>query len=178
MLAKKSTVVMSVSGIALAAGMVTAGTATAAENVRLDGMWDVTQTIVKHTTNPKDVGRRIKAKFRFTPKCDTGGCTTVLKFNNGERNVKVTLHPESDVLYVGSATYLGNCIDHHNGTTMYKNGYQIKSQVKIKIATLNPDGTASRITGTRVGSFTRRPGVPHGCALHDHNKLEFVGTAN
>ena len=167
---------MSVSGIALAAGMVTAGTATAAESVRLDGTWDVTQTIVKHTTNPNDVGRQIEAKFRFTPSCGSG-CITSLRFNNGERIVKVTLRPKSDVLYVGSTTYKGNCIDQRDGTTMYKNGYQIKSKVHIKIAALNPDGTASELIGGRVGRATRRPGVPHGCALHDHNKLIFVGTA-
>lgn len=159
---------------ALAGGLLVAAPTAAAPEARITGKFKVQETYLKHKARPADEGSKLNRVWRFTPKCDSGGCDTKLRFRNSDGLIVYKLERLSNVRYKGSTKYDGKCYSIDTGAVIDRDGYKVESTVSLKVDQVGPNGGVIAFHTTRKVWHTRRDSAPKQCAKTDFAKLTGV----
>lgn len=159
---------------ALAGGLLVAAPTAAAPEARLTGKFTVKETYLKHKSRPADEGTKLSRTWRFTPKCDSGGCDTKLRFRNSDGLIVYNLERKSNLRYKGSAEYDGKCYSKATGEVLDKDAYMVESTVSLKIDQVGPKGGVLAFHTTRKVWHTRKANASKQCDKNDFAKLTGV----
>ena len=106
--------------------------------------------------------------YRFTPRCSTGGCRTVLLRPRGDDFTRFVLAPRRSAsgerLYRGTARPTADCVVGNSGQVVVEDGFTTVERIVIHTPRVNANNVATKITGELVVDSTpTTAGAAAGC---------------